>query len=248
MGSSRIRKKGEESDERPGDERISFHARLRPPGGLVILGVIHRDRKAPPVLDQWMKAIEPDVITLEFSRYGMNFRRRHGPRYRLEILEICNELKKNDLPCYDNALSMVLSYVDMPYEFERASRYGADMGIPVIPIDMDCYSRMRLKDIGSFLARENLSKILSGESGRDEGYEHVLARLYFEEGITTVEYTEEMAVRDRYMSGKIGALKRRYRGKRFLHISGWRHLLDPEDAYGPYNPVKVFIYDKTFCI
>ena len=98
------------------------------------------------------------------------------------------------------------------------------------------------------MSTDNLETILATDTGEGRGYESVLARLYFENGVKTVPYTNEMRVRDKYMSNKIAVLRRHYKGKRFLHICGWQHLQDPHNLYGPENPVKVFIYDKTFCL
>ncbi len=213
-----------------------------------MLGVIHRDPEGPALLDRWLDTLEPEVITLEFSEYGRTFRERMGAFYRERVEEVYNRLKKADLPCYDNALSMVLSYVNMPYEFKGASRYGESHGIPVYCIDMDFFSYLRLREIEKLLGPGNLERLLSEAGERNSGYENLLARLYFGKVVKTVPYTEEMCVRDEYMSNRIKVLRKRYKGKKLLHISGWRHLHDPRNFYAPLNPVKVFIYDKTVCL
>lgn len=220
----------------------------RPDGRLIILGVLHRDPNGPELLDRWLAHIGPRVITLEFSNYGMRFRREEGPRYIRRIEEVYNRLKKDNAPCYDNALSMIRSYVEMPYEFERASRYGRERGVPVYPIDMDLFSCRRLKETEGLLSEENLEKVLSEDTDKRTGYEMALAKLYFEKGIKTVPYTDEMRVRDKYMGNKIKVLRRRYQGERLLHICGWQHLQDPYHLYSSENPEKVFIYDKTLCV
>lgn len=216
--------------------------------GFTMLGVIHRDPRGPELLDGWLKAVAPHVITLEFSNYGRAFREKMGALYRRRIEEVYNRLKKDNLPCYDNALSMALSYVEMPYEFERATKYGRARGVPVHLIDMDFFSYLKLREIEKLLGPENLEKLLSEENGERAGYEHLLARLYFKEGVRTVTYTDEMRVRDKYMSDRIKVLMERCKGRRLLHVSGWRHLHDPRNLYGPLNPLKVFAYDKAICI
>jgi hypothetical protein len=217
-------------------------------GSLIILGVIHRDPEGPALLDEWLSVVRPEVITLEFSNYGKAFREARGPHYIERIREVYNKLKNGNLPCYDNALSMAISYVEMPYEFQAVSRYGEAHGVPVHLVDMDFFSFLKLRGIEEFLGVENLEALLSRDEGDRIGSESVLARFYFEAGVRTVPYTEEMAVRDDYMSSKIRVLMKRYKRKKFLHVAGWRHLEDPRNFYGPLNPVKVFIHDKTFCI
>lgn len=210
-----------------------------------MLGVIHRAPEGPALLDQWLDAVSPAVVTLEFSNYGRRFREERGPAYRQRIEEVHNRLKRDNLPCYDNAVSMALSYVEMPFELAGALQYGRIHGAPVYLIDMDFFSYLRLREIGKLLDPENLERLLCEETSERNGYEHILARLYFEEGINTAAYTEEMAVRDEYMSHKIKVLMVRHRGQRLLHITGWRHLDDPRNFFAPLNPVKVFIYDQA---
>ena len=221
---------------------------LRPAHGLIMLGVIHRDENGPGLLDRWLRAVEPHVITLEFSHYGARFRREMGPALKRRIEEVYNELKRNNLPCYDNALSMALSYIEMPYEFDTASGYGKKHGVPVHLVDMDFFSYVRLREIEEFLSPGNLERLLSERPDGRADQEKGLARLFFEKGVKPAPYTKEMSMRDKFMSNKIAVLGKYHGKKRFLHITGWRHLEDPYNLYGFLEPVKVFIYDKTFCV
>lgn len=221
---------------------------LRPADGLIMLGAIHKDENGSGLLDRWLEAVEPRVITLEFSHYSMRFRKEMGPALKRQIEEAYNRLKKNNLPCYDNTLSMVLTYVAMPYEFDRASRYAQEHGVPLHLVDMDFFSYIKLKEMEKFLSTDNLERFLTQKSEGRADQEKVLARLFFDKGVKTGTYTEEMSMRDQYMSNKIAVLRKYHKGKKFLHITGWRHLEDPFDLYGPLKPVKVFIYDKTLCV
>jgi hypothetical protein len=249
MRSSSTRGASGDGGKDPSGDFPAVQPAVRPDRGLIMLGVIHRDENGPDLLDRWLRAIEPQVITLEFSNYGMRFRKQMGPQLKQRIEETYNRLKKDNLPCYDNALSMTLSYIEMPYEFDRASLYGKEHGVPVHPVDMDFFSYIRLREIGELLGADNLERLFQ-EQGKQGGSDHEkgLARLFFEKGVKSAEYTEEMSMRDRYMSNKITVLRKYYGGKRFLHITGWRHLEDPCNLYAPLDPIKVFIYDKTFCV
>ena len=135
----RAKRAGKGGRVRPSREDPPGPSLGNPEGGFIMLGVIHRDPRGPELLDRWLATIEPQVITLEFTKYGARFRKEMGPRYVRRIEEAYNKLKKGNVPCYDNALSMVRSYVEMPYEFQCASRYGAEQGVPVRLIDMDLF-------------------------------------------------------------------------------------------------------------
>jgi hypothetical protein len=215
---------------------------------LIMLGVIHRDEAGPDLLDKWLEIIRPQVITLEFSRYGMIFRKERGLFYRLRIEEVYNRLKKDNRPCYDNALSMLLSYVEMPYEFERASSFAAASGAPLHLIDMDLFSYLRLREIDKLLNEENIERLLGETLENPSGYEKILAGLFFDKGVKVTTYGDEMWMRDKYMSKKLAVLRKYYGSRRFLHIAGWQHLQDPYNLYEALKPIKVFYHDKTLCI
>ena len=62
---------------------------------LYMLGVIHRDPRTPVLLRQWITDIKPDIITLEFSQYGLMFRKENHDRYKKRIDEVLKKLKNN---------------------------------------------------------------------------------------------------------------------------------------------------------
>jgi hypothetical protein len=80
------------------------------------------------------------------------------------------------------------------------------------------------------------------------GRQKAMARLFLETGIKTLPYTEEMRVRDRLMSQRIGHLVKRHAPSRVVHICGWQHLYDPFGLYTALCPKKAFIYDKALCV
>jgi hypothetical protein len=215
---------------------------------LIMLGAIHRDENGPELLDKWLDVIRPQVITLEFSQYGMAFRKERGAFYRQRVEEVYNKLKKNNRPCYDNALSALLSYVEMPYEFERASHYAESCGTPLYLIDMDFFSYLRLREIDRLLSEANIEIFLSGTHEDRSGYEEVMANLFFEKGVMGTIYGDEMWARDKYMSSKLRVLRKYYGNRRLLHITGWQHLQDPYRLYETLKPIKVFSHDKTLRI
>lgn len=212
----------------------------------IMLGVIHRDDEGPASLRHWLERIRPEAITLELSHYGMRFRRERGEDYRRRILQISGRMEKEGGPCNDRALLMLLSYINIPYEFDVTSAYSAEYGKPFHLVDMDFFSYVKLRQIEDLLSDENVRKTLSGPETSNGGREKAMARLYFEKGIMTAPYDREMYIRDRYISARIGELMKRYPDGPFLHVCGWQHLHDPSDLYTPLNPVKVFSHDKTF--
>jgi hypothetical protein len=220
---------------RPDDEvpPLSFH----------MLGIIHRDRRNVELLEKWIDALTPGVITLELSPYGLAFRQAMGEVYRKRIDDIVRSLRSEGCLFPPGDLDDLYSYVDVPAEFAIADEYCRRSGARLYPVDMDFFSRMRLQGIDELISRENMEKSAAFRAPEGRGTESVLASLYFRSGVTAFSYTDEMALRDGYMCRGIEVLARRFSGKSFLHIAGWRHLMDPLGLYARFHPVKIFPYD-----
>jgi hypothetical protein len=217
---------------------------------LVMLGVIHREREGAPLLSRWLDCLEPDVIALEFSRYGMMFRKRHGAalRARLDELAAATGLG-TDSPSSD-AFEALRDYIELPYEYVQTSRYADRLRIPLHLVDLDLFSYINLRSMDELLDEKNLRTWFGEREGyaREIARERALARLFFCKDIKTFSYTDEMLTRDRHVKEKLTCLSRRYEEKRILHVCGWQHLSDPHNVYESLNPVKVFAHDRSFCI
>ncbi|HBA55021.1 MAG TPA: hypothetical protein DCZ04_11370, partial [Syntrophorhabdus aromaticivorans] len=109
----------------------------------VMLGVIHRDEEGPALLKSWLDRIRPDVVTLELSRYGVRFRRERGEEYKRRIDRIAERLREKGELCNKENLVSLRLYMDMPYEYDVASRFGAEHEVPVYLIDMDFFSYVK---------------------------------------------------------------------------------------------------------
>ncbi len=214
-----------------------------PPPSFYMLGIIHRDRRNDEVLGRWIDALVPEVITLELSPYGLHFRQAMGEVYRKRIDDIVHSLRSEGYPCSPGDVDDLYAYVDIPREFMIADDYCRRKGACLHPVDMDLFSWTKLRRIDELISRENVEKNLAFGAREGRGTENVLAGLYFRSGVAAFSYTDEMALRDRFMCRGIGLLAKRFSGKRFLHIAGWRHLTDPLALYAQFHPVKIFPYD-----
>jgi len=212
-------------------------------GEFFMLGIIHRNRRNDQLLEEWIGKLRPEVITLELSPYGLAFRRSMGEAYRRKIDDIYNSLRLEGHTCPPSQLDDLYSYVEVPREYKIAGDYCRRNGACLYPVDMDLFSFMKLREIDELISRENIRKCLSENAQRGGSVEEVLAGLYFRSGVTAFSYSDEMALRDRFMCHGIGLLMKRLCDKRFLHIAGWQHLKDPLDLYAQFHPVKIFPYD-----
>jgi hypothetical protein len=212
-----------------------------------MLGVIHGDRDGKALLDEWLESAGPDMVTLEFSHYGLNFRQASGGALRQKAGEAIDELRTEGCYLDESALDALFSYIDLPLEFTAASEYCDRRGARLFLVDMDRFSSVSLEPMDELIAKENL-RVLLGSDQCGRGRQKAMARLFFERGIKTFPYTEEMRMRDRHMSVRIGHLVKRHAPSRVVHICGWQHLCDPFGLYTALYPKKAFIYDKALCI
>jgi hypothetical protein len=215
---------------------------------LFILGVIHRDDRGGELLHEWLSSIKPEIITLEFSNYGLTFRKERGMEYKKRLEEILNKMKGNNEPYNNDALSQLFAYINVPYEYDVASRYAEEHNVSLYLIDMDGFSYLKLQKIDELFEENNIRQLIYGKTGAGGSNEKAAARLLFEKGIKVFPYTDEMYIRDKYVSSKISVLMEHHKHKRFLHVCGWQHLQDPYGLYARFNPGKAFLYDKAICI
>jgi hypothetical protein len=208
-----------------------------------MLGIIHRDKANGTVISNWLKKIRPDVVTLEFSPYGFMFRKIRGLFYKKKIESILTQIRHNGQTYNEEALSFLNAYINLPAEYETASLYCRENNASLHLIDMDLYSYINLKNADELFSEENIKRIAASQSNPASGNERVMARLFFDSGIETIPYTDEMCIRDRYMARRIGTLLQSQKELRITHITGWQHLKDPYGIFSPYHPVKVFAYD-----
>lgn len=214
----------------------------------IMLGLIHGDTEGMGILAQSLQKLRPDVITLEFSRYGLHFRQVNGARLKKRLQDAVRlmglDAGEDQCPL---PLRSLFSYLSLPYEFTAASDYSRRTGVSLHLVDADLFSWLRLRDVDKVVGRDNLEILMGSpeDSISETAREKVLAELFFERGIKTTLYTDEMHIRDSLMKDRISLLVRHHGPGRFLHLCGWRHLCDPHDVFGSLKPIKVFMYDRT---
>jgi hypothetical protein len=217
----------------------------------IMLGTIHAEAEGPEALTGWLEDAKPDVITLEFSKYGRDFRQTNGEYLRERLRETIREIGVETGDNHPGALEALSSYINLPYEFTAVSRYTQKTGVPFHLVDMDLFSHMKLRGIDTLIDRENVEAVLNvGTDNLISGTssERVLAELFFRREIKTYRYTDEMFMRDRFMKERISLLMRHHGSGRYMHVCGWQHLPDPYNIYAPLKPIKVFMHDRAFCI
>lgn len=210
-----------------------------------MLGLIHRAKEGPSLLKDWLSRLRPELVTVEVSNYGLTFRKTYGEQYKRMILEAAERLKLRGLEIDERAKRQLLSFFDIPYEFAVPEEYAKTNGAYLFPVDMGLFSYLYLRRVERCIRTSELESLLKEGTVMEDEREKTRARLCFERGIRTFEYTAEMAHRDRFMARRIRSLVRLLGPETAVHICGWQHLLDPLGVFDDLNPRKVFIHGGT---
>ncbi len=113
-----------------------------------MLGVIHGDRGGKALLDKWLESAGPDMVSLEFSHYGLTFRQALGGQLRQKAAETINELRAEGCRIDEAGLDALFSTIDLPLEFVAASEYCDRSGARLFLVDMDRFSEANLSHMG----------------------------------------------------------------------------------------------------
>ncbi len=205
-----------------------------------MVGVIHGDRSAKGRLKEIIRAIDPDMITVEFTNYGLNFRRNNSKYLKRRIKRIARLLKIRS-----ESLSNIRNFLDLPYEYLVAREYAKKKGIPLYLVDMDFFSFFRLRYAQDLFKEENLKKMAEEKRLHGLDIERRIADMYFHKNRKLFSPSQEMRIRDEYAFRLISKLLEANGGK-LLHICGWQHLVDEYGYFSRLNPQKIYIYDKAF--
>lgn len=209
-----------------------------------MVGLIHGEEKGKKILKGLLNSLKPDVITLEFTNFGLSFRKKNYPRLRKRVTRF---LTGSSSAQGKELVARVLNFLRLPFEYVVAKEYAKKNNIPLYLVDMDFFSYYRLRYVDEILDPENLLNLLAGS--RVENMEDKkAAEMYFKKGIRLFNYTPEMRVRDEYMRRLIGKIIERHNPKRLTHLCGWQHLVDQYGYFSDLDPKKIFVYDKAICL
>jgi len=204
---------------------------------LTLLGTIHRDPRGLMRLTEALNGLKPQVITLEFSTYGLRYRlkNKRSLNYRLlrglhEILGIgdltISKLKKL---LGTTGIGGIRALLDLPFEYKGARFYSHCKAIPLYCADISSYSRRLLSKIDELLSLENIKKVFAFETAplqETTTWEYKRAEpLLLAMGQSPWMPADEVwERRERIMASRIRKIVARYPGRHIVHISEWQHF------------------------
>ena len=216
---------------------------------LILIGTVHGDpqgyERAMKLLQRW----QPDLVTVEVSRFSLRYRRRQEPRWQRLLRQALKTLPA--AAANHVAIRRLLAQVALPFEVRVARDYSRRYGTPWRPLDLGGPSRRHLPRYArELLSPENLRALLDTEDEPLEDYvagEYRRARLACQRPLwwPLGANPETVRVGSAFWPGVCGIVWPRY--GRVAHLGGWEHLVTWRDGTGLWQeladlePLRLFL-------
>lgn len=213
---------------------------------LTLLGTVHRDPQGFTKLGKELARLKPDVVTLEFSRYGLSYRRRRKKILTAKLLQGLQEIRKTETLriselkdlLRSTGIGGIAALIDLPFEYKGARFYSQRHGLPLYVLDLSSPSRRLLSHIDELLSLENLQKVIAFETASlretiTREYKHAENLLFSKKQspwLQCIPTDEDLQKREQVMASRIRKIVAKHQEHHIVHISGWQHLLNENDT------------------
>jgi hypothetical protein len=207
---------------------------------LTLLGTVHRDPRGLKRLVEDLVRLTPQIITLEFSVYGLRYRLKNKRALNDMLVRGLMEIRGSDnLSMQDlkkllqsKGLGGIKALLDLPFEYKGATFYSQRRGLPLYCLDTSFFSRQLLSHVNELLATENLKKVIAFETAPlretvSREYRHAESLLFGgvqSPWIQPPPLDEAWKARERIISDRVRKVLTQYPGHHIVHIGGWQHL------------------------
>jgi len=203
---------------------------------LLLLGTVHGDpqgyERAMKLLQRW----QPDLVTVEVSRFSLRYRRRQEPRWQRLLRQGLEELPVG--AAGHLAIRRLMAQVALPFEVRVARDYFHRYGAPWRPLDLGGLARRHLPRYArELLSPVNLKALLNTE---DEPLEDYVAREYRRARLACAHplwrplaansESRRFLVREQHLARRLRHCLAR--SGRVAHLGGWEHLASWRDGAG----------------
>jgi hypothetical protein len=196
--------------------------------------------------------LRPLEITLEMSPLALRYRRIHGQSRLLRLERILDRLaaelgrerqELRNLP----AIEEIRGLLALPFEYQAASEYAEEAGIPLCLIDLSEISAIKLKKVESDLITYPNIRVLVNlpETDRPPPAENsgIARALVLTDPGEAVRRDflkkrrgmEGVGSRDRHMAEEIRHRLSARPERHLVHIGGWVHLVEDDQGETLYS-------------
>jgi hypothetical protein len=210
---------------------------------IVLVGVIHGDPEGYDRLKALLRREDPSLVTLEFSEFGLRFRREKAATIRENLrcllLEIGLDEDAIRATFRRGGPGGLTALLDFPYEYLAARDFCAERGRPLSLIDLSRFSEQKLRILEEeALQPENIRALLDRKDSdmREEvKKQRRMAERCLAGGadfafLRSAGLAEELRIRDQYMAEEIRRRAEASPGAMLMHIGGWEHLVASKDV------------------
>ncbi len=193
---------------------------------LILIGTVHGDPLGYARAFKLLRRLQPDLVTVEVSRFSLRYRGRQESRWRRLLEQALEGLPPG--AAAHLAIRRLAAQVALPFEVRVARDYGQRFSIPWRPLDLGRPSRRHLPRYArELLAPENLRVLLTTE---DEPLDTYVAREYQRAHLAAAQppgwslrSDPETRRRERLQARRLRDCLARY--PRVVHLGGWEHLV-----------------------
>jgi hypothetical protein len=219
----------------------AFPANSLPSPRLILIGTVHGDPAGYGRALRLLSHYQPDLITVEISRFSLRYRRCQESRWQRLLGRALMELPAG---AWEHlAIRRLMAQVALPFEVRAARDWGSTHGIPWRPLDLGSPARRHLPRYArELLSPENLQALLT--TAADQSLEDFVAaqfrrarRAYLGAPRRLLQANDrETRRRERFLARRLQRLAGR--GGRLVHLGGWEHLVDWQDGGGLWPQVQ----------
>ncbi len=198
---------------------------------IVLVGTVHGDPQGYDRARELLRALAPDTLTVEISRFSLRYRQRHQGQWRQYLARALAALTPRERR--HQGVRRIAAQIEMPFEVRAAADHAREAGIAWHPVDVGATAREHLPRYRrELLTPENLRAVAADADG-DLG--ELVAQEYLRAARLLADprgggqprrprLREPEAVRrERVLAARLARLA--LAGGRLVHLGGWEHLI-----------------------
>ena len=222
-----------------------------PPNSLILVGTVHGDPQGYERAWKLLAYFQPDLVSVEISRFSLNYRRRQEKRWARLLNQALMALPAAARG--HPALQRVAAQVAMPFEVQVAQDWCRQFGRAWAPLDLGAPARWHLPRYGrELLSPANLRTLLDSAPGSLTNF---VAQEFRRASLACgrapwrlpPQCTPEILKRERFLARRLTRLI--FGGRRVMHLGGWEHLVPWRDGSGlsrllaDFKPLRLLLED-----
>jgi len=204
-----------------------------PSNNLILIGTVHGDPRGYERALKLLTHLQPDLITVEISRFSLRYRARQGRGWQQLLGRSLQELPAGAMEHL--AIRRLAAQAALPFEVQAAQDWGRGHGIPWRPLDLGSPARRHLPRYArELLTPGNLQALLT--TAADQSLEDFVAAQFRRARLAYLQAPRrlfptndgETRRRERFLARRLRRLTGR--GGGVAHLGGWEHLVDWRDG------------------